>query len=92
MKNDLRLVAAYAGLATVCLVGLAACGGSGGDSGPNAGLTPEQIEDRDASASIEGLLGFARNQLARADADSAEPRPLDGLALPENDSADPMAL
>jgi hypothetical protein len=66
---------------------LAACGGGSGPS-----LTPQQVEDRRASASIDGLLGFARLQIAQATAEDSEPRPVDGIAPPTSETDEPRPL
>lgn len=89
MTNDLKRIAAFAGVATACLFGVAACGGGGGSS--DDGLAEQQREDRLAS-SWPGMLTFAVAQMARADADSAEPRAIAGITPPLSDSDEPAAL
>ncbi len=70
---------------------LTACGG-GGAGETNVGPTPQRLEDRDASASVAGLIGFAQRQIARKDADTAEPRLIDGISPPSPDNDEPQPL
>jgi hypothetical protein len=89
MTNDLKRVAAFAGVATACLFGLVACGGGG--EAADDGLTEQQREDRLAST-WPGMLTFARTQIARPDADSAEPRDVGGIAPPQSETDEPAVL
>lgn len=82
---SLQLVCA---LAVAGALLLAACGRS--DDGD--GLTPMQREDRDASASSAGLFSFAKAQIANGTRDDAEPRSIDGIAPPADDTSEPFAL
>jgi hypothetical protein len=66
---------------------LAACGGG---SGPAE--APQLAEDRSASASVAGLIGFARAQIDRATSDTAEPRAIDGITPPISDTDEPQPL
>jgi hypothetical protein len=91
MTQDLKRTAAFAGVATACLFGLAACGGGGGGGTTDDGLTEQQREDRMAS-SWPGMLAFAMAQIARPDADSAEPRVVSGITPPESDADEPATL
>jgi len=66
------------------LVALAAgCGSShnNGDAGP-----AQQQEDAAASGSVAGLVGFAQSQIARADAEVSEPRPIGGINPPVSET------
>ena len=78
---------------TVAPALLAACGGSDYSPPPPVGdgLSTIQREDRNASASVAGLLGFANAQLA-ATSDSAEPRAIDGIVPPSADDAEPTVI
>lgn len=67
---------------------LAGCGGSGG--GPTE--SPQVTEDRSASASIAGLIGFAKAQIALSTSETAEPRALDGIAPPTSETDEPQPL
>ncbi|HXF47506.1 MAG TPA: hypothetical protein VNK91_15455 [Burkholderiaceae bacterium] len=87
MTRDLTRAAVFAGVATACLFGLAACGGN--DDGD--GLTEAQREDRLAST-WPGMLTFALAQIARPDADSAEPRSIASIVPPLSEDAEPAAL
>jgi hypothetical protein len=91
MNNDLKRAAAFAGVATACLVGLAACGGGGGGGTTDDGLTEGQREDRMAS-SWPGMLTFAVAQIARPDADGAEPRVISGITPPLSETDEPATL
>jgi hypothetical protein len=68
---------------------LAACGG-GGDGAPVE--SPLQAEDRRASASIGGLIGFAQALIAQATSDTAEARPVDGITPPTSETDEPQPL
>jgi hypothetical protein len=68
---------------------LAACGH---DSGPGSAVTQQQAEDAGASASVAGLVAFAQVQVARADADASEPRPIDRLVPPVSELDEPAAI
>lgn len=70
---------------------LAACGGGGGSSTPEMSETQMQREDREASASVDGLIGFMKGQLTSS-SDQADPRPVSGINPPASDSAEPQAL
>jgi hypothetical protein len=84
MTEQLKRVAAAAGLATACLVGLSGCGGGSGSIGD--GLTQMEREDRAASR-WPGMLVFAQGQISATTNDTAEPRPIAGInpALSETD-------
>jgi hypothetical protein len=71
---------------------VAACGGSNNYGGSGDGLTQQQREDRDASASIAGLLAFALAQIATNTSETAEPRPLDGITPQVSDTDEPLVL
>jgi len=74
---------------------LAACGGSdytqpaAAPPPPSNGLTQMQREDRDASASVPGLLALASAMLASMTGESGEPRAIDGITPPTSESAEP---
>lgn len=89
MTEELKRLIAAAGIATACLVGLAACGGGGG---ADDGLTQMQREDRAASASVAGLIAFASGMIAALTGEASEPRPLDGIAPPASDTDEPALL
>lgn len=74
-------------LVAVFVAALAACARSEGD-----GLTDMQREDRDASASSAGLFSFANRQIANNTGDSAEPRSIDGITPPADDTGEPFTL
>lgn len=87
--KPMRLVLA----ATLALL-LAACGGSSYEAPPPPPTvmeTPQQREDRAASASIDGLIAFMMGLVGSASAD-AEPRPIDGITPPASDTAEPQTL
>jgi hypothetical protein len=90
MTNDLKRLAALAGLATVCLAGLAGCGGGGADAAGD-GLTEQQREDRLAST-WPGMLTFALAQIARQDADVADPRGIAAITPPLSETDEPASL
>ncbi len=73
---------------------LAACGGSDDSPAPppGDGLTQQQREDRDASASVAGLLAFARTVVAALTSEASEPRAIDGVTPPVTDSDEPAVL
>lgn len=75
-------------LIVTCVAALAACARS--DDGD--GLTEMQREDRDASASSAGLFSFANRQIANNTGDSAEPRSIDGITPPADDTGEPFTL
>ncbi|GAB4480635.1 MAG: hypothetical protein OHK0044_28700 [Burkholderiaceae bacterium] len=75
-----------------CLIGivalaLTACGGSSGD-----GLTQTQREDRDASASVAGLIAFANQLIATMTGETNEPRSIDGITPPVTDADEATVL
>lgn len=76
-------------LAVAATLLLAACGGGGGDV---AVESPQQLEDRNASASIAGLVDFAEKQIAQATSEAAEPRPIDGIVPPTSEAEEPLPL
>ena len=90
-RNSIRSAMAAALAATL----LAACGGSdytppaAAPPPPSNGLTQMQREDRDASASVPGLLALASAMLASMTGDSGEPRAIDGITPPTSESAEP---
>ncbi|HEU0204794.1 MAG TPA: hypothetical protein VFR86_30650 [Burkholderiaceae bacterium] len=72
---------------------LAACGG--GSSGNDPGTPAEsqmQREDREASASLNGLMAFAAAFIASMTSDQSEPRSITGISPPVSDSAEPHSL
>ena len=76
---------------------LAACGGSdytpaAAPPAPSDGLTQTQREDRDASASVPGLLALATAMLASMTGESGEPRAIDGITPPTSESVEPSAV
>jgi hypothetical protein len=75
-------------LAVAVALALTACARS--DDGD--GLSDMQREDRDASASSAGLFSFANRQIANNTSDSAEPRSIDGIAPPADDTSEPFTL
>jgi hypothetical protein len=79
-----RLIPAWAAAAVL----LAACGGGSGGSAESL----QQVEDRSASATVAGLLGFAKAQIAQATSETAEPRPIDGITPPTSDADEPQPL
>jgi hypothetical protein len=95
-RNLIRSAAAAALAATL----LAACGGSDTTQPaaapppppPSAGLTQMQREDRDASASMSGLLALANAMLASMTGESDEPRAIDGITPPTSESTEPSAV
>ncbi len=92
-RNSIRSAVAAALAATL----LAACGGSdytqpaAAPPPPSVGLTQMQREDRDASASVPGLLALASAMLASMTGESGEPRAIDGITPPTSESAEPSA-
>lgn len=90
MTEYLKRLVAAAGIATVCLAGLAACGGGGGANGGD-GLTQDQRDDRLAST-WPGMLTFAQSQIGAKTTDSDEPRPIGGITPPEADTAEPSPI
>ena len=92
-RNSIRSAMAAALAATL----LAACGGSdytqpaAAPPPPSNGLTQMQREDRDASASVPGLLALATAMLASMTGESGEPRAIDGITPPTSESAEPSA-
>ena len=73
---------------SLCFIGaalaLAACGHNSGSSAPS--------EDAVASMTVAGLVAFGEAQIARADADLIEPRPLAGIVPPVSDVDEPAAI
>ena len=92
-RNSIRSAVAAALAATL----LAACGGgdyvqpAAAPPPPSNGLTQMQREDRDASASVPGLLALATAMLASMTGESGEPRAIDGITPPTSESAEPSA-
>ena len=90
-RNSIRSAMA----ATLAATLLAACGGSdytqpaAAPPPPSNGLTQMQREDRDASASVPGLLALASAMLASMTGESGEPRAIDGITPPTSESAEP---
>jgi len=89
MNEQLKRLAAAAGLATVCLAGLGACGGGSGSSGD--GLTQHEREDI-AASSWPGMLVFAEGLISTMTSDTAEPRPIAGITAPLTETAEPAAI
>ena len=58
----------------------------------NDGDAADQQQDSAASGSVAGLVGFAQGQLARADADTSEPRSLAGINPPVSELDEPAAI
>jgi hypothetical protein len=71
---------------------VAAVAACGHDSGSGSGVTQQQAEDAGASGSVAGLVAFAQVQVARADTDASEPRPIDGLNPPVSELDEPAAI
>ncbi len=69
---------------------LTACGG--GSSNTSSVENPQQSEDRAASMSIDGLIAFAKAQIAALTSDAAEPREVNGITPPASDTAEPIPL
>jgi predicted small lipoprotein YifL len=92
-RKSIRSAVAAALAATL----LAACGGSdytppaAAPPPPSDGLTQMQREDRDASATVPGLLALANAMLASLTGESSEPRAIDGITPPTSESAEPSA-
>jgi hypothetical protein len=84
--RELRLLLGAAATALL----LAGCGG--GSSGAGTAESQIQREDRDASMSIDGLIGFAKAQIASSTSDSAPPRELGGIDPPTSETAEPLPL
>jgi hypothetical protein len=76
-----------AAAATLLLV---AC--SGGSSGPDMSESQMQREDREASATIAGLIGFAKAQIATFTSDTAQPRAIGAINPPTSETAEPAPL
>ena len=89
MTEQLKRLAAAAGLATACLAGLSGCGGGSGNQ--DDGLTQQQREDI-AASSWPGMLVFAQGQIAAMTTETAEPRPIAGITPPLSDTAEPAAI
>jgi len=70
---------------------LAGCGGSS----PETEVPQEsqmQREDRTASATIAGLIGFAKAQIASFTSDTAGPRDVSGINPPTTETEEPAPL
>lgn len=78
--------------ATALVALLAACGGGGGGSAPETSESQMQREDREASASVNGLMGFAMAFIASMTSDQSEPRSITGISPPVSDTAEPQSL
>jgi hypothetical protein len=89
MTEQLKRLAAAAGLATVCLAGLNGCGGGG--SGNGDGLTQQEREDR-AASSWPGMLAFAQAQIGAMTSETAEPRPIAGITPPLSETEEPAPI
>ena len=89
MSEKLRRLAAAAGLATLCLAGLSACGGGSGNSGD--GFTQQQRDDM-AASSWPGMLNFAEDQVNTQTSDTTEPRPIAGITPPLPETVEPAAI
>jgi predicted small lipoprotein YifL len=93
-RNSIRSTVA----ATMAATLLAACGGSdytppaAAPAPPSDGLTQTQREDRDASASLPGLLALASAVFASMTGESGEPRAIDGITPPTSESTEPSVL
>jgi hypothetical protein len=70
---------------------VAACGG-GDDPAPAMSESQMQREDREASATIAGLIAFAKAQVASFTSDTAEPRDISGINPPTSETAEPQPL
>jgi hypothetical protein len=77
--------------ATALFALLAACGG-GGSSDNGTAESQTQREDREASASTNGLMAFAMAFIAAMTSDQAEPRSITGISPPADDTAEPQSL
>jgi len=75
-------------ISVVFALALAACGHNSGSSE----FTQQQSEDAVASTSVPALVAFAQVQVARADTDASEPRPIDGLIPPVSELDEPAAI
>jgi len=89
MTEKLKRLAAAAGIATACVTGLNACGGGSGSNDDR--LTQQEREDV-AASSWPGMLVFAEAQINAMTSDSAEPRPIAGIAPPLSETAEPAPL
>jgi hypothetical protein len=89
MTEQLKRLAAAAGLATACLVGLSGCGGGSGST--DDGLSQTDREDR-AASSWPGMLVFAQGQISASTNDMAEPRPISGITPPLSETDEPAGI
>lgn len=83
----------FSAIAATLLV--AACGGSDDTvvaTGPVTAESQMQREDREASATIAGLIAFAMAQVASFTSEAAEPRDISGISPPTSEMAEPLAL
>jgi hypothetical protein len=78
-------------IAAAAMLLMTACGGSSSVESVAETETQQQREDRIASSSIDGLMGFMRG-LIGAPADEAEPRPVGGVTPPTSETAEPQSL
>ena len=92
MNEQLKRMIAAAGISTACLLGVTACGGSSDGPPPGDGLTDMQRQDRDASASISGLVSFSLAMISMLTGENSEPRAIDGITPPVSESAEPAVL
>ena len=86
MRNTPRL--AIGASAAVLLLG--ACGG--GSTGSATTETPMQAEDRAASASIDGLMAFAKEQITSSTTDTGEPRDISGITPRTSETGEPLPI
>lgn len=91
MTQQLKRLAAAAGLATACLAGLSGCGGGGSSGATDDGLTQMEREDR-AASSWPGMLVFAEGQISATTNETAEPRPIAGINPPLSETDEPATL
>lgn len=72
---------------------LSACGGSDYSPPPVVdNRTDEQRENDAASASVAGLVAFVLAQINGATSESTEPRNIDGISAPVNESDEPIVI
>lgn len=79
-------------LRSVCVAFALLAAGCGSNHSNNDGGPTQQQEDAAASGSVAALIGFAQGQIARADADTSEARPVAGINPPVSDETEPMAI
>lgn len=78
--------------ATAAALLVAACGGGGSTDPEVPAESQMQREDRTASATIAGLIGFAKAQIAAFTSDTASPREIGGISPPTTETEEPAPL